>query len=54
VENKEALEAIAVIRKPADLVHGRVDKLLSNSIVTAGIYGHTQAHMPLISEHNMK
>jgi hypothetical protein len=53
VENEEALEAIAVVRKPPDLVHGGVDKLLSNSIVTASIYGHT--HMRFISEnYNMK
>jgi hypothetical protein len=39
VENKEALEATAAIRKPADFVHGRIDKLLANSIVTARVYG---------------
>lgn len=37
VENKEALEATTVVRKSADLVHGRVDKLLSNSVVAACI-----------------
>ena len=43
VEDKEALEATAVVCKPADLVHGRVDKLLANSIVTARIYEHTHS-----------
>jgi hypothetical protein len=38
VENEEALEAIAVVCKPADLVHGRVDEFLSNSVMTACIY----------------
>jgi hypothetical protein len=38
VEDKEALEATAVVRKPTDLVHGRVDKLLPNRVVAACIY----------------
>lgn len=38
VENKEALEATAVVRKPADLVHSRVDKLLPNRVVATCIY----------------
>ena len=43
VENEEALEATTVIRKPADLVHSRVDKFLSDSIVPACIYERTNA-----------
>lgn len=46
VENEEALEAIAVVCKPADLVHGGVDEFLSNSIMTACIY-EKGMHVPL-------
>jgi hypothetical protein len=37
VEDKESLEAGAVICLAADLVHHRVDELLTNSVVTTGI-----------------
>jgi hypothetical protein len=47
VEDKEALEATAVVRESADLVHSRVDKLLANSIVTACIY--KQRHRRVVS-----
>jgi hypothetical protein len=47
MENEEALEAIAVVRKPTNLVHSWVDQFLSNSIMAACIYerAHTDAHM---------
>jgi hypothetical protein len=38
MEDKEALKARAVIRKPADLIHRRVDKFFADRIVTACIY----------------
>ena len=38
VENEEALEAIAIVRKAADFVHDGVNQLLSDGVVTAGIY----------------
>jgi len=37
VEDEEALETVAIVGKPPDLVHGWVDKLLANGIVTACI-----------------
>ncbi len=37
VENKEALEASAVVRKPTDLVHRWVDKFFPDGIVAACI-----------------
>ena len=43
VEDKEALEATAVVCKLADLVHDQVDKLLANRIVTTCIYEHTHS-----------
>ena len=43
VEDKEALEATTVVCKPVNLVHGQVNKLLANRIVTMHIYEHTHS-----------
>jgi hypothetical protein len=42
VENEEALQTRAVISQATELVHHRVNKLLSNSVVTTSIYVATQ------------
>lgn len=38
VEDEEALEAIAVVGQPADLVHDKVNLLLANGVVTPGVW----------------
>ena len=37
VEDEEALETIAVVGQPANLVHYGIDLLFSNSVVTASV-----------------
>ena len=42
VEDKEALEAIAVVGQTADLVHDDVDLLLADGVVPTSVYGHAR------------
>ena len=43
VEDKEALEAIAVVGQPADLVHDDIDLFLADGVVTTSVYDTRQS-----------